>query len=273
MKRDLYHKLVAWKKSADRKPLLLRGARQVGKTYLLEQFGEAEYENLIYLDFDEHPDLNRFFVKNLDPDRIIKDLALYYEQTISPGKTLLFFDEIQQSPEALNSLKYFEQQANEYHVVAAGSLLGVKLAKKKGFPVGKVTFLDLYPVSFFEFLTAIGRDQMRQALEEKEDFEPFADPIHEEIISLLKIYYIVGGMPEAVKKYLSNTSDLLSVRKVQKDILDAYELDFAKHAEPYEAIKILKVWHSLPTQLAKENKKFMFSKIHESARAREYQTS
>lgn len=270
MKRDLYHKLVTWKVSEDRKPLLLRGARQVGKTYLLKEFGNQEYKNIIYLDFDEDPDLNRFFTKNLDPERIIRDLAIYFGETIYPHETLLFFDEIQESPHALNSLKYFNEKANSYHVVAAGSLLGVKLAKNKGFPVGKVTFADLYPASFFEFLTAMGKDRMRTALETKEDQENLAEPIHEELISLLKSYYIVGGMPEAIKKHLLNPADLTSVRKIQRDILDAYELDVSKHAEPYEAIKILKVWRSIPTQLAKEHKKFMFSKIHQNARGREY---
>ncbi len=271
MKRDLYNHLKDWKKSKDRKPLLIRGARQVGKTYLLQQFAEHEYENSVYLDFAEDPDLERFFAKDLRPERIIKDLAIYFEKRIQPEKTLLIFDEIQEAPAALNSLKYFKEQASTYHVVAAGSLLGVKLAKNRGFPVGKVTFADLYPLSFFEFLTTLGKLQLREALEKKEDFTNLAEPIHEELINLLKTYYIVGGLPEAIKKYLFDPTDFQSVRKIQRDIIQAYEIDFSQHALPHEAVKILKVWRSIPTQLGKENKKFMFSKVDQRARAREYQ--
>jgi len=270
MKRKLYEKLLEWKTDSRRKPLLLRGARQVGKTHLLKQFGKAEYTNMIYLDFDSDPALNRFFTQNLDPQRIVRDLSLKFGQ-IEPEKTLLVFDECQESPRALNSLKYFNEKANEYHVVAAGSLLGVKLANSQGFPVGKVSFLDLYPMSFEEFLIANNRSELAKALCTNSLLEPFSEPIHDELIELLKLYTIVGGMPDAVLTYLNNPNNFEQVRKVQKDILDAYELDIAKHAKPHDVIKILKVWHSIPTQLAKENKKFMFSKMDTKARAREYE--
>lgn len=269
MERDIYKKFILWKKSKDRKPMLLRGARQTGKTYILKKFGKSEYENMIYLDFDEDPNLNKFFSKDLNPNRIINDLSIYFEMPIYKEKTLLFFDEIQESPNALNSLKYFNEKANEYHIVSAGSLLGVKLSKK-GFPVGKVNFMDLFPLNFFEFLNAIKKDEMRKVLENKRDCKSFSDPIHEKYIDILKIYYIVGGMPEAVAKYVSNPNDFLSIRKIQKNILSAYEIDFAKHSPSHETIKILKAWNSIAKQLAKENKKFMFSKIDKNARKREY---
>lgn len=268
MQRDLYKKLVQWKQSKDRKPLVLKGARQVGKTFLLNEFGKKEYENIVYLDFDENSQLHQFFLKNLNPIRIIKDLSIYLEQPIYPKKTLLIFDEIQEASNALNSLKYFKEKANDYHVVAAGSLLGVKLTK--GFPVGKVDFMNLYPLSFFEFLSALKKDSLREILEKKKDLENLTEPIHEKYIDLLKNYYIVGGMPEAINKYLSDPTDFTPIRKIQKNILNAYELDFSKHTKPHDTIKILKVWKSISKQLAKENKKFMFSKIHKNARSREY---
>ena len=172
---------------------------------------------------------------------------------------------------ALNSFKYFQEQAPEYHVVGAGSLLGVKLAHTKGFPVGKVEFLEMYPMTFLEFLSAIGKPMLREFLSSKDDPTPISEPIHQELLSLLKFYFIVGGMPEAVAQFISNQGDLLAVRKIQKNILDAYLLDFAKHAPPSQNMKITALWNAIPTQLAKENKKFIFSVINESARSREYE--
>lgn len=270
MKRELYKKLLEWKVSEQRKPLILKGARQVGKTYLLEHFAKNEYEDSVYINFDEEPQFASFFEKNLDPERIIKELGIYFKKTIQPATTLIIFDEIQECQEALNSLKYFCEKKNEYHIATAGSLLGVKLIK--GFPVGKVNFLNLAPLNFFEFLNALGENPLRNMLEELS--EPTAIPtlFHEKLIDLLKYYFIIGGMPEVVKTYL-DTENLENVRKVQKEILDAYILDFAKHAPNDEVMKIMGVWESIPNQLAKENKKFIFSAIRKSARGREFETS
>ncbi len=269
MKRDFFKKLLQWKASDLRKPLVLRGARQVGKTYLLKEFTQ-EYDNHIYVNFDEEPHFASFFAEDLKPERIIKELGIYFKEPILPGKTLIIFDEIQECPEALNSLKYFCEKKNEYHVATAGSLLGVKLTQ--GFPVGKVNFLDLAPLSFFEFLDALGENSLRKMLEELEAPKKISDIFHEKLVKLLKYYYIIGGMPESVATYLKN-ENLEEVRVVQKEILDAYTLDFAKHAPEEEVMKIMAVWESIPRQLAKENKKFIFSAIRESARAKNYETA
>ncbi len=269
MRRDFFNKLLLWKASDMRKPLILRGARQVGKTYLLTEFAK-EYDNHIFINFDEEPHFASFFAENLNPERIIKEFEIYFKQPILPGKTLIIFDEIQECPEALNSLKYFCEKKNEYHVASAGSLLGVKLSK--GFPVGKVNFLDLAPLSFFEFLDALGESSLRKLIEELEEPRAISEIFHEKLIKLLKYYFVVGGMPEAVATYLKK-ENLEDVRVVQKEILDAYTLDFAKHAPEEEVMKIMAVWESIPRQLAKENKKFIFSAIRESARAKNYETA
>jgi len=272
MKRDIYQKLLAWKASKNRKPLILKGGRQVGKTFLLKMFGRQEYQAWLYLNFEEDPALAGLFSEKLTPSVILGNLTAYFEQDIHPAKTLLIFDEIQECPSALNSLKYFQEQANEYHIVSAGSLLGIKLKRSKGFPVGKVDFLDLYPLSFFEFLDAIDKSKLREFLMNNKTLEPFALPLHEELNSLLKKYLYIGGMPEAVKRY-ADTDNLLEIKSVQKAILDAYELDFAKHAPKEQIMKITKVWQSIPSQLARENKKFKFSDIQKGARSREYETA
>lgn len=272
MKRNIYQKLLAWKSSKNRKPLILKGARQVGKTFLLKLFGRQEYENHLYLNFEENPDLLGLFSNKLSPFVIIPNLIAYFEQDIHPGKTLLIFDEVQECPEALNSLKYFQEEANEYHVVAAGSLLGIKLKRSKGFPVGKVDFLDLYPLSFFEFLDAIDKSKLRAFLMNINSLEPIATPLHEELISLLKKYFYIGGMPEAVKRYV-DTENLLEIKTIQQAILAAYDLDFAKHAPKEQIMKITEVWRSIPNQLAKENKKFKFTDVQKGARSRDYDTA
>lgn len=271
MKRDIYEQLLAWKNHPKRKPLLVKGARQVGKTYSIQHFGAEEFEHLFYLNFDETPELKKFFEGSLDPKKIVRDLGYYFEKEIVPEKHLIFFDEIQESPEALNCLKYFQEKAPEHHVVGAGSLLGVKLAHTKGFPVGKVDFLEMRPLNFLEFLEAMGKVRLRELLQTKSDSEPIAEPIHTELISLLKFYFIVGGMPEAVALFALNQDDLQAVRKVQKSILDAYSLDFAKHAPPSQVMKITTLWNSILTQLSKDNKKFTFSTLGETARSREYE--
>lgn len=270
MERSFYSKLLQWKQSSLRKPLVLRGARQVGKTYILTDFAKREYEDHIYVNFDEDPHFSSLFTENLDPERIIKELGIYFKKTIKPHSTLIIFDEIQECPEALMSLKYFCEKKNDYHVATAGSLLGVKLTK--GFPVGKVNFLDLAPLCFFEFLQAVGEVELKIMLETLEQPKALSEIFHTKLTSLLKYYFIVGGMPEAVVTYLK-TDNLEKVRVVQKEILDAYILDFAKHAPKEDVMKIMAVWNSIPNQLAKENKKFVFSAIRKSARAREFETS
>lgn len=270
MKRAFYQKLLHWKGSSLRKPLILRGARQVGKTYLLTEFARKEYKDSLYLNFDENPQLASFFAQDLNPERIIRELNLYFKKKILPETTLLIFDEIQECPQALASLKYFCEKANQYHVTAAGSLLGVKLFQ--GFPVGKVNFLDLAPMSFFEFALALGEEELVATLLEMQSPKPISEIFHNRLLSLLKSYFIIGGMPEAVDTYLK-TEDFEQVRSVQKGILDAYILDFTKHAEKHEVMKIMAIWDSVPRQLAKENKKFIFSAIKKSARARDFETA
>lgn len=270
MKRDIYQKLEEWKQSARRKPLVLNGARQVGKTYSLKHFGKSSYEKTAYLNFEKDEKLAQYFEGTLDPKQLIKILSIHTEVEIEPGRTLLIFDEIQECPKALNSLKYFCEEANEYHVVAAGSLLGVKTTGEKGFPVGKVNFLHVYPLTFFEFLSALGHEKAREFLEKYNSYEPLPNPLHEKLLQLLKIYFFVGGMPEAVAEYVKSES-LNVVREIQLEILSAYEKDFAKHAPASEIMKITTVWKQIHRQLAKENKKFIFAAIRKSARGRDYE--
>lgn len=272
MKRDLYQQLLRWKKDPARQPLLLQGARQVGKTYLLKEFGAQEYKKVCYINFEEMPNCKAFFEQDLKPHRILRDLGIHLEMQITPSDTLIFFDEIQVCPNALTSLKYFCEQAPEYSVVAAGSLLGVKLSGAQGFPVGKVHFCHLYPMSFFEFLDAVGRPQLRALLEEIKTFEPMPEPHHQQLLDLLKTYFFVGGMPKPVLRY-AQTADFGIVRETQEDILKAYVHDFAKHAPPSLVIKITQIWDSIPVHLGKENKRFTFSAIKKSARARDYEES
>lgn len=272
MKRDIYQELLAWKHSELRKPLVLRGARQVGKTYILKEFAKNEYDNYVYLNFEDDPTLDTFFSQRLDKDKIIRNLSIYSGGIkITPGSTLFIFDEVQASNNALNSLKYFHENANEYHIAAAGSLLGIKLSGKKSFPVGQVSFLDLYPLSFLEFLEALGRVEFRQLIEGADkDFTSFPEPFHIELTEILKYYYFTGGMPQAVLTY-NKTKSFDDTRKIQKDIIDAYLLDFAKHAEKSLVMKISSVWQSIPVHLSRENKKFIFSAISKSSRARDYE--
>jgi len=272
MKRDAYKNLIEWKESTDRKPLILKGARQVGKTYLLLEFGKNEYSNIGYLNFDEDPELNDFFTGRIQPEKIIEKLSIYLETQLLPEKSLIIFDEIQNAPEALKSLKYFNENANHYHIAAAGSLLGVKVGISAPFPVGKVNFLNLFPFSFGEYLDAIGKSRLREYLNNKLSLEPIEASFHNDLIENLKMYYFIGGMPDAILQY-ENYRDIKKVRKIQEEILTAYELDFAKYATKSEAMKITCTWKAIPGQLAKENKKFKFSEISKNARARDYNES
>ncbi len=270
MKRDLYQQLQGWKESSRRKPLILNGARQVGKTYALKYFGETFYKNTAYLNFEKDRKLGQYFESTLDPKQLLRLLSIHTEVEIEPEKTLLILDEIQQCPKALNSLKYFCEEASDYHIAAAGSLLGVKMAGEEGFPVGKVNILSLYPLTFFEFLDAIGQEKTRRFLEEYPCKEPIAEPLHEKLLGLLRWYFFVGGMPEAVAEYVK-TEQLKEVREIQLEILYAYERDFGKHAPSQDVAKITTVWQQIHRQLAKENKKFIFSAIRQSARGRDYE--
>ena len=270
MDRDIYQKLLKWKQSPRRKPLVLNGARQVGKTYALSFFAQKHYKNYVYLNFEKDSIVGQYFTDTIDPKHLIKLLAIHSNTRIEPENTLLIFDEIQENPRALNSLKYFCEDAPEYHIATAGSLLGVKLAQEHGFPVGKVNFIHLYPLSFYEFLTALDARQLRDYLENYTGFEPLPEPLHIKTLNFLRYYFFVGGMPEAVLTYVK-TDDLQEVRMVQSEILDAYERDFAKHAPTHQIMKISTVWNQIHRQLAKENKKFIFSAIRKSARGRDYE--
>ncbi len=272
MERKIFKQLSAWKGQPERKPLLLIGTRQVGKTYALEAFGQTQFENTAYLNFETTPILAKLFSESLNPEAILHALAIEFNMPINPGKTLIIFDEIQECPEALNSLKYFYEQAHTYHLCAAGSLLGVKLAHLKGFPVGKVNFLHLYPLSFLEFLEAIGQSQYKTYIEEIVTITPLPANIHETLLKYFKLYLLIGGMPEAVAKY-AQTEDLNQIRTIQNNILLAYQLDFAKHAPPNQIMKINQVWQSIVSQLTKENKKFIYAAIRKGGRAKEFETA
>jgi len=272
VKRGIYKDLVAWKLSDRRKPLLLRGARQTGKTYILKEFGLNEYNRVHYFNFEEDPLLTQFFERDLNPSRIIADLSIYHKTTIKPQEDLVIFDEIQVSNKALNSLKYFEEDLNDFHVAAAGSLLGVKLSSPGTFPVGKVNFLDIYPMTFLEFLEAMGESEYRRLLEGIEGLTPLIEPFHKDLINLLRTYYFVGGMPEVVKYYVE-TKNVCEARVIQKEIIESYVLDFAKHAPSSDIPKLSLIWESIPGYLAKENKKFIFSALKKGARAREYENA
>lgn len=271
MKRAFTLELQKWQNSPVRKPLVLMGARQVGKTFLLKKFAIDNYENSIYLNFDKDRRLGPLlFGDSLDPKILIDKLSIHFKQKINPGSTLIIFDEVQESPDALNSLKYFHEEANEYHICAAGSLLGVKLLNTKGFPVGQVNIEYLYPLDYFEFLDAMQETQLLAEIKNLTSISPIIELLHAKLIDLFKIYLITGGMPEAINTYLK-TQDLYQVREKQVEILNAYYLDFSKHAPKEQVMKIMQVWESVPSQLVKENKKFIYSVIRQSARANDFE--
>lgn len=250
----------------------MQGARQTGKTYILEEFGRFEYDNIFSFNFEKDRDLDQFFYRDMNPERIIGELSIYVNQKIKPGTDLVFFDEIQVSNRALNSLKYFAEQDAPFHVVAAGSLLGVKMSTPGSFPVGKVSFVHLHPMTFLEFLDAVDASRYRKLLESIEAFIPLPEAFHNDLINLLRQYYVVGGMPEAVRRF-AETGNATEIRVIQQDIINSYVLDFAKHAPVADIPKLTIVWDSITKHLAKENKKFVFSAIKKSARAREYENA
>lgn len=268
MYRDKMNELKKWKNSTTRKPLIIRGARQVGKTWLMKEFGKQCYKKCAYINFDDNSRMDKLFEEDFDLDKIIQGLKIESNVNIEPENTLIILDEIQETPKALKALKYFYENANQYHIVSAGSLLGVAIHEGTSFPVGKVDFLDLAPLSFFEFLEALGEDNLLQLLK-KNDFDMIS-VFSSKLKELLKLYYYVGGMPEAVNSYAQN-KDLKEIRKIQKRLLEAYEQDFSKHAPSNIVPRIRQLWNNIPTQLAKENKKFIYCLVREGARAREYE--
>jgi len=270
MERFILKKLKAWKTKKRRKPLILQGARQVGKTTILEHFGKTEFADSVSINFENDERARAIFDQDLQPARIIEALNLRLGRKIDAENTLLIFDEIQECPNALNSLKYFCEQAPEYYICAAGSLLGVKLNQGKGFPVGKVNFLSLLPMSFLEFLIALGKENLSEYLQTLQLSDEINEAIHQDLCDLLKQYLYIGGMPEAVKTF-RDERDYFSVREVQQEIIKSYLLDFAKHAPKNQIMKITQVWENLPSQLSKENKKFVFSVLRKGARAREFE--
>lgn len=270
MYRIAMEKLNQWKEGKRRKPMIIEGARQVGKTWLMKEFGRQAYADTIYINFDSNSRMAALFASDLDTDRLIMGLELYAGRKINPDNTLLIFDEVQEVPRALVSLKYFYENAPQYHIVCAGSFLGIALHEGTSFPVGKVDFLRLYPLSFREFLMAIGQERFAGLLD-KQDFD-MVTRFKQTYMDALKQYYFIGGMPEAVQSFIENR-DFNEVREIQKRILAAYEQDFSKHAPNEIVPKIRMIWNSIPSQLAKENKKFIYGLIREGARAREYETA
>lgn len=270
MERFILNDLIKWKNSKYRKPLILKGVRQVGKTWILKEFGKVCYENVAYFNFDENMEYRQFFETTKDINRILQNLMLISNQKIEPYNTLIIFDEVQDCPEVINSLKYFYENAPEYHIVCAGSLLGITLAKPSSFPVGKVDFLNIYPMTFSEFLIANGDKNLKLFLDSVEDIEKIPDAFYNPLYEKLKMYYITGGMPESVYMWTKERDTELMVKSLN-NIIEAYERDFAKHPNIKEFPKISMIWKSIPSQLSKENKKFIYKVVKEGARAREYE--
>ena len=268
MKRELTRQLVAWKKSPNRKPLILKGVRQCGKTYLLKEFGRTYYDSFVYINFEETESLKSVFEKDYDTSRILFELGLFAGKTIVPEKTLLILDEIQECGRALTAMKYFCENAPAYHIVCAGSLLGIALQKQLSFPVGKVDFLTLYPMNFTEFLRAAGEDALADFITAFRPGNTLPEAVGEKLSAILRQYYMTGGMPEVVDTFFK-TKSIEEVERIQQAIINSYELDFAKHAPPRDFPKLNAIWRSIPEQLAKENKKFIFSHVRTGWRAKD----
>ncbi|WP_373819952.1 ATP-binding protein [Glaesserella sp.] len=269
MKRDILDKLIQWKTKSNRKPLIIQGARQVGKTWAMKHFGEHSFEQVAYINFDNNPRMKTLFSGDYDINRLILGLKIESGVDIQADNTLLIFDEIQEVPQALSSLKYFYENAPHFYIVAAGSLLGVSLHHQVSFPVGKVDFLPLYPMNFHEFLTALDKKELVQLLE-MQDWA-LITAMKSSYIDLLRQYYFVGGMPEVVKTFVE-TQNLNDVRQVQRNLLMAYEQDFSKHIHDGQTVqRVRALWNSIPEQLAKENKKFVYSQLQKGARSKDYE--
>lgn len=268
MERTLIHELLVWKEKENRKPLILKGVRQCGKTYLLKDFGNRYYDNVAYFNFEETDSLISVFEKDYDTKRIILELELFLGKSIKPGATLIILDEIQECGRALTAMKYFCENAPEYHIVCAGSLLGIALQKQLSFPVGKVDFLTLYPMSFSEFLRACGSETLADYVENFKKGDTVPEPIGDKLTTFLRQYYITGGMPEVVSTW-QKTNNIEEVERVQQNIINSYELDFAKHAPTKDFPKLTAIWRSIPEQLAKENTKFIFSHVKKGWRSKD----
>ena len=269
MERFIYKELIAWKNSKKRKPLILEGARQVGKTWILKEFGKKEYSKLAYINCDNNTQMNLLF-SDFDTSRLIRGFSAISGVTITPDDTLIVLDEVQEVPLAITALKYFQEDAPDYHIAVAGSFLGILLHGGTGFPVGKVDSLTLYPLSFSEFMLANNKKHLLDALRDYKFNE--LNAILPQYIELLRQYYFTGGMPEVVASYVE-TQDLIKVRRLQKEIIRGYEKDFSKHVPEREVMKMYAVWNSIPSQLAKENKKFIYGAIRKGARAKDYETA
>jgi len=268
MERTLFTKLEQWKNKKKRKPLIIQGARQVGKTWIMKEFGARFFKETIYINFDNNEIMKKVFETDFDILRIISAIKIEYGKSFDVEETLIIFDEIQEAPKALASLKYFYENAPQYAIVAAGSLLGVALHQGTSFPVGKVDFMQLYPLDFYEFVCAMGEIQLAQLLVSN-DYE-MINAYSSRYIELLKKYYYIGGMPEVVQTYV-DTDDFYEVRDVQKNLLKYYEEDFSKHAPKEVVPRIMMVWNSIPSQLAKENRKFIYGSMREGARAKDFE--
>ena len=263
-------KLLAWKNSPYRKPLILKGVRQVGKTWVLKEFGKLYYKNIAYFNFDENKEYKQFFETTKNVERILQNLMLASGQKIEPENTLIIFDEVQDCPEVINSMKYFCENAPQYHVACAGSLLGITLAKPSSFPVGKVNFMQINPMNFTEFLLANGDENLAKFIEQIDKIEPIPDAFFNPLYEKLKMYYVTGGMPESVLMW-AKARDVNAMQETLFEIITAYERDFAKHPKVSEFPKISMIWNSIPSQLARENKKFLYKVVKNGARAREYE--
>lgn len=268
MRRKIYSRLLEWKNSKDRRPLMLLGARQVGKTWIMQHFGEQEYSKVVYVNCDDEPRMKQIFDLDYDIERILTTLQAITGQKATPGDTLIVLDEIQEVPRGLHSLKYFCEKAPEYHVMVAGSLLGVTLGGGESFPVGKVDMLYMYPMDYEEFLEATGHGEWVGLLRSHD--WPLVDALLPKLVELLRQYYYVGGMPGVVGRYVENR-DLKQVRTLQHEILDAYGRDISKHTSAAEAVRIRQVLASLPMQLAKESKKFVYGAVRKGSRAKDFE--
>lgn len=269
MKRNAIQNLIQWKSSEDRKPMVLKGARQVGKTWLMKEFGQSYYDNYVYFNFDEEDELKSIFETNKNPRRIIELLSLICGDKIEPGKTLIIFDEIQECAEALNTLKYFKEKANEYHIIAAGSLLGTLLAKPKSYPVGMVNLLDIHPLTFDEFLNATEPALYTYYTEIKKG-QKIEDIFHNRLTEAYNNYLIIGGMPECVASWVKY-KDPAKISQIQRELIEVYENDFSKHNGKVNSGRILLVFRSIVSQLAKPNEKFMYGAVREGGRARDFE--
>ncbi len=269
LKRNAIQVLINWKFSDERKPMVLKGARQVGKTWLMKEFGKNYYDSYVYFNFDEEDELKSIFETNKNPHRIIELLSMISGEKILPGKTLIIFDEIQECPEALNTLKYFKEKANEYHVIAAGSLLGTLLAKPKSYPVGMVNLLDIYPLSFDEFLDATDSAlfEYYESIQKEQQIEEI---FHNRLLDAYNYYLIIGGMPECVASWVKY-KDPARISQIQKELIEVYENDFSKHNGKVNSGRILMVFRSIVAQLAKPNEKFMYGAVREGGRARDFE--